>query len=350
MSYRELRHDQARQALDAEQVFAAYRTAKAEFDNRFAGSMSWKTIGGGRYLYRKVGGSGRSLGVRSPETERIFEHFQAGRARKRDLVRGLAQRLNEMAPVNRALGLGRMPVTGARILRLLDGAGLLGRAVTIVGTNALYAYERMAGVQIDGSLMATVDVDLLLDARRTLRLAAPDLSREGLIGLLRKADGSFTPSGRGSFRAVNRDGFMVDLIRPVRPDELTAADRIAFGRGDDDLQAVAIAGLAWLVNSPKRSSTVIDERGYPLALSVPDPRSFALHKAWLAARDDRDPLKRRRDEGQARLIASLVVQKLPHLRFDADDLSALPAAMRRAGGSILPDGPDEGEAALVPNW
>ena len=350
MSYKELKHDQARQAIDAAQVFSAYRAAKAELDTRFAGSMSWKAIAGGSYLYRKTGGSSRSLGPRSAETEQTFERFRAGRTRQRDLVGGLAQRLDEMAPVNRALGLGRMPVIGARILRLLDGAGLLGRAVVVVGTNALYAYEAMAGVQIEGGLMATADVDLLLDARTKLRIAAPGLSQEGLIGLLRTADTSFTPTGRRSYRAVNRDGFMVDLVTPARRDEVSAAGRTGFDGGEDDLQAVAIEGLAWLVNSPKCTAVVLDERGYPLALCVPDPRSFALHKAWLAAREDREPLKRRRDEGQARLAASLVVRKLPNLRFDGADLSALPAALRRAAGAILPGEPDERGDALAPNW
>ncbi|GJE71080.1 GSU2403 family nucleotidyltransferase fold protein [Methylorubrum podarium] len=349
MLFSDLRNEQIRQTIDAEQVFSGYRSARGELDTRFAGSMSWKSIAGGTYLYRKVHGASRSLGPKSPETEQIYESFQSGRTRQRDLVRGLATRLDEMAPVNRALGIGRVPLVSARVLRQLDGSGLLGRAIHVVGTNALYAYERMAGIRIDSGLVATGDVDLLLDARRTLKIAAPGLSSEGLLGLLRKADTSFSLMGRRSFRAVNRDGFMVDLIKPSPRDRLTDADRASLG-GDDDLHAVEIEGLAWLVNSPKQRVVVIDDRGYPLIMAVPDPRAFALHKAWLAGREDRELGKRQRDAAQAKLVAGMVAERLPHLRFDADDLSALPVALRRAAANLRSE-PDDGEdGRLEPGW
>ncbi|GJD60969.1 hypothetical protein [Methylobacterium frigidaeris] len=46
-------HEQVRQFVDAEQVFAAYRAARIELAQRFAGSMAWKTVRGHQYLYRK---------------------------------------------------------------------------------------------------------------------------------------------------------------------------------------------------------------------------------------------------------------------------------------------------------
>lgn len=355
MLFKSLRNEQIRQMIDAEQVFNGYRSARSELDARFPGSMSWKTIAGGTYLYRKVHGASRSLGPKSPETEKTYESFRNGRARQRDLVRGLATRLDEMAPVNRALGIGRVPLVGARVLRQLDGSGLLGRAIHVVGTNALYAYERMAGVRIDSGLVATGDVDLLLDARRSLKIAAPAVSSEGLLGLLRKADTSFSLIGRRSFRAVNRDGFMVDLIKPAPGNRFAEASHSRLG-DDDDLHAVEIEGLAWLVNSPKQRVVVIDDRGYPLDMAVPDPRAFALHKVWLAARADREPAKRQRDGAQAKLVAGMVAERLPNLRFDADDLSALPAALRRAAANLnsgpesRSEQPDRDDGGLEPGW
>lgn len=352
MSYNELRNDQIRQMVDVQQVFEAYQSGRSELDARFPGSMTWKTISGGTYLYRKVGGSNRSLGPKSPETEQAYASFHEGRQRQRERVQALVKRIDELAPVNRALGIGRMPSVSARVLRHLDNAGLLGRAINIVGTNALYAFERIAGVQIDSGLVATGDVDLLLDSRTRLKLTAPEMSSDGLLGLLRKADSSFEPMGRRSYRAVNKDGFMVDLIRPVPKDRLTTSGVSSFG-GDDDLHAVEIEGLSWLVNSPKHRAVVIDDRGYPLEMSVPDPRAFAIHKAWLATREDREPAKRQRDGGQAKLVARMVADRLPNLRFDADDLSALPMPMRLAARNLLShadDGEDEDEFRLEPRW
>lgn len=60
---------------------------------------------------------------------------------------------------------------------------------------------------------------------------------------------------RGSFRAANDAGFMVDLIKPMPKDRLRDRSQ---ARDDEDLQAVAIEGLTWLVNSPKHRVTVID--------------------------------------------------------------------------------------------
>ena len=87
-------------------------------------------------------------------------------------------------------------------------------------------------------------------------------------------------------------------------------------------------------------------------MSVPDPRAFTIHKAWLASRDDREAIKRKRDAAQARLVAELVTKYLPHLTFDGQDLSALPLAMRQAVNHILPvqDGVIDDAGLIEPDW
>ena len=142
----------------------------------------------------------------------------------------------------------------------------------------------------------------------------------GLLGLLLNVDPSFSLVGRRSFRSVNDKGFMVDLIKPTPKNALSTTERATLD-GEDDRHAVEIEGLEWLVDS-SRQRVVIDGRGCPLEMSVPDPRSFVIHKAWLSSREDREPIKRKRDGEQARLVAELVKERLPHLRFDAHDLTA----------------------------
>ena len=150
------------------------------------------------------------------------------------------------------------------------------------------------------------------------------------MGILRKVDRSFGPTGRSGFRAVNRDGYLVDLITAAGKDPMRISPPAArIGSDPDDLQAIEIEGLAWLVNGPKVSATVLDTRGYPVAMHVPDPRAFGLHKIWLSERTDRDPAKRLRDRAQADLIGDLVHERLSHLAFDDPALSALPSALRR---------------------
>lgn len=346
--------DQARQTVDAEQALAAYQIAREKHDRSFMGSMAWKTVNGHRYLYRKRHGIWSSLGPQSPETERIHRQFLIGRLRSRSRVAALAKRLDDMAPVNRALGLGRVPLMAARILRRLGQAKLTGTALTVVGTNALFAYERLAGVRITSGYLATEDIDLLYDARVRLKLVALDVAREGLVGLLRKVDRSFDVMTKGGFRAVNRNGYMVDLIAPLPKDRMATSPRNRLGSDDSDLRAVEIEGLLSLVNSPKTMVTLIDERGYPLTMKVPDPRAFALHKAWLAKRPDRDPLKRLRDTAQAGLVATLVTTRLPHLRFDDSALSALHPDLREEAATLIKQAAsapyDDNEGPLSPDW
>jgi hypothetical protein len=336
LSFVELRSEQARQAIDAEQVFEAWRSARRERIDRFSGAMTWKRVSGRDYLYRKPSATWKSLGPRGPETERAYRSFHEGRSRLDERLAALSRRLDEMAPVNRALALGRVPLIAARVMRALDLAGLMGTLLEVVGTNALFVYERLAGVQIESGELATGDIDLLFDARSRLRIA----SREGreppsLIELLRKVDRSFAPTGHSSFPAVNRDGFMVDLITPMPRDRLRAPSRQWIGPSDDDLRAVEIEGLGWLANSPKVQATLLDSRGYPLQVTAPDPRAYALHKDWLARRPDRDPLKAGRDAAQARLVAQLVATRLRHLAVPSSDLSALPAVLRDAADRLF---------------
>ena len=161
-----LTNEQRRQLIDVQQALDALRTAERELDSRFAGAMTWKTVNGRDYLFRRIGRSDRSLGPRSPETEASAAAFVAGKQATEDRIAGLLTRLQDMARVNVALRLGRVPRIVARILRRLDNARLLGSRVAVVGTNAMFAYEAAAGVTFSSGLLATGDIDFALDARR----------------------------------------------------------------------------------------------------------------------------------------------------------------------------------------
>jgi hypothetical protein len=327
---------QTRQLIDSEQAYLAFRAAQREYRQRFTGAMTWKGVGSHQYLYRKKEGIWRSLGPRSPETERVYEQFRAGRAKLKARRKSLDEAIRAMAPINRAMRLGRVPWTSARILRRLERAGLLGEGLRVAGTHALYAYERMGGVHFHSQTVTTADIDLLRDSRAVLSFTSSDVRDASLMELLRRIDASFEPAAAGSFRAVNDKGFMVDLITPALRNP---ARPIAAEKGNaDDLTAVEIEGLAWLENSRAVEQVVIDERGYPLTVIAPDPRAFALHKAWLARRDDRDPAKRRRNAAQAEAVVEMLLRFQPHLGFDDPALKAFPATVRKLGAELVKAG------------
>lgn len=315
--------------------------------------MRWVSRKSGEYLLRKINKQEKSLGPRSADTARIIEAFEKGRAENTDRLQGLAQRLNELAPINRAMGLGRIPKIAARIIRAYDELDLVGKQILIVGTNAMFAYEAAAGVHFSSDLLATGDVDLLLDARRQLRLAAVDrtVSENGLFGVLRRVDTSFATRGRGDFRASNRDGYLVDLICPQPKDPLREAPN-RLTDAVDDFVAAEIKGLAWLANAPRYSECVIDDDGFPVQIATIDPRVFALHKAWLAEQDDRSALKRHRDRSQAEAVGEMS-KKYLNLSFDSHQLAVLPAAIRRLSDRLVPkpsSEPIEIKRSTRPDW
>jgi hypothetical protein len=347
MIMNELNGEQRRQLIDTQQAYGAWREAHLDHNRRFLGSMRWAAREGADYLLRKIGRSEKSLGPRDPKTEAAYRAFVEGRKENKSRLEGLSQRLNNIAPVNRAMGLARIPAIAARILRQCDERGLLGKQLFVVGTNALYAYEVLSGVHVQSDLLASGDIDLLLDARRHLSLALAGVRADGLIGLLRKVDRSFSASPR-SFRAANRDGYMVDLIRPEARDVFRDHKAAALTDLPDDLEGAAIFGLSWLINSPKLDAVAIDERGYPVRVVVIDPRAFALHKAWLSARPDRDPLKAPRDLAQAK-AAALIATRYLRRSFDDPDLAALPASLRERAALLATAGSGESTSG-TPDW
>lgn len=88
-----------------------------------------------------------------------------------------------------------------------------------------------------------------------------------------------------------------------------------------------MASEEWLVNAPKLDIVAVDENGQPVPFRVPDPRAFALHKAWLSQQLNREPLKKPRDLAQARAVAQLVREYMPHLSF-AEALTSLHGDVR----------------------
>jgi hypothetical protein len=327
MDFQELNNDQRREAINAQQRYTTQREAKARLDS-FRGSMVWSQSKGREYLVRShynQAGIRRqsSLGPRAPETERIKLEYDRGRGEAEKRLKDINDVMARQAAINRAVGLARVPLVGAKIIRALDNTGMLGSGIRVVGTNAIYAYEAVAGVRIDSGLTTTEDIDLLLDSRGGLTfVATDDISDRSLLRVLQKVDHSFQKS-RQTFRAVNRDGYLVDLIKPLRNPPWAAGGE-AIGIDPSDLTATEIEGLAWHESAPSFEAIAIDEKGEPLRIVATDPRVWAAHKLWLSKRTDRDAIKRRRDEAQAHTIAALVAKYLPNLPYVAEQLKMLP--------------------------
>lgn len=338
MEFHELNNDQRRETVNSRQRYQGLQEAKVRAQG-YRGSMVWSKIKGREYLIRSAYGRygvrrQSSLGARSAATERIKAEYDRGRQEVARHLTELRAVLKRQSAVNRAVGLGRVPVTASRIIRAIDAAGMLGSALRVVGTNAIYAYEATAGVRIDPGLTTTEDIDLLFDSRRRLTFAATDAGvQRSLLRVLQKVDRSYQRTPQ-TFRAANREGYLVDLIRPKRdPPWQSKPDRV--GNDPSDLVAVQISGLEWHENAPAFESVAIDEKGEPLRIVTTDPRIWAAHKLWLSQQLDREPVRRRRDEAQARVVGRLVARYLAHLQFLPEELRMLPRGIAQEAASLF---------------
>jgi hypothetical protein len=325
--YSALSEQQSRSYVDLVQVYETYAEVQRQLGD-LDYSLHWKVLRGKTYLFKRLDakGNGRVIGPRDPETEQTLTAFRARKSELKSRHASLKARLAEHARLARALHLTRVPRTAAGVLRVLNRHGLLGRNFIVVGTNALYAYEAAAGARFDSAVMDTADVDFLWESRARLSLAA-DTRGAGLIGILRQADRSFQVARARGFRAATRDGYMVDLLKPLPRDLIGDESRGSIG-GDDDLFAAETRNLAWLLSASKFRATAIGMDGFPVPLVVPDPRLFALHKLWLAEQRDREPVKKGRDRAQGRAVLQLLLERLPQYPLDARVLQGLPLEVR----------------------
>lgn len=324
MFFKEMADNQRRVFIDTVQLYQAFMDTFQK-SRSYTGGMHWKKSKGREYLFktRDRYGYGKSLGLRSAKTEKILDDFRQAKKNLKERMAFFKERLKEQARFCKAAMIQRVPRVVTNILRLLDQQNLLGKNIIVVGTNALYAYEASAGIFFDSPIMATRDMDILWDIRPKLTLAADDKTEPGgLLSILRKSDRSFELSGSQPFQAVNRNGYMVDLIK-AEPKRLMIKERRRMG-GPGDLEAVELRNLQWLLSSPKFSQVVIGDDGYPSAMTVPDPRAFALHKFWLSAQPDREPVKKQRDRDQALAVVRLVIQHLPQYAFRKAELKIFP--------------------------
>lgn len=309
MSYLAFQAEQSRVAINATQLFEALEHHRAQ-ERHTQGSMHWKRINGKEYLYRGyTGGKNRSLGPRSPETERIKQSFDDSKANYQTRETALKEQLQLHTAYIRANRLNRFPVTGARVLRALQRKGIPFR---VIDTNALYAYEARAGVLIEPEHLATADIDVLMNARQGMRIVAA-LEGDTLLSVIQSSDRTFAPlSGTPfEFRAANAQGYLVDLI--TQADSPMALSEFERHLESSDLRPVGIGSLKWPIASPHFDAVVFDDRGMPLRLTTVDPRAFVLHKWHVSQQPDREPMKRHRDEAQARLVANLLHRELREL-------------------------------------
>ena len=320
MDILELDNEQRKYLVDTQAAYRNYREAEQD-KRRLRGSMTWKHVAGHDYLARsKQAGRWKSLGPRSLETEKTYEAFYAQKTAANERYRRLREQIKRRVRYAKANKINRVPKSAASVLRVFEQNDV---PVLVAGTSCLFAYEVMAGVQFDSSLTATEDLDLIFHPQRRLRIMC-DAKPHTILSLLQRADKSFAKARHASFRAINKAGFMVDVITfPLRP--LTRNPNLETAPGD--LEVVEIEKLDWLASAPVLEIIAIAEDGIGVRMRVPHPACFAMHKWLIAQKPDRSPVKKPRDLSQAAAMVRLIDQYLPQYALSEAVLSVFPQTL-----------------------
>ncbi len=331
--FSDLSANQAKAFVDAEQAYRAMQDAQEKMRS-YKGGMHWKTVKGHQYLYRTLDskGTAKSLGPRSAHTEALHFGFHSRRSELEERMTLLQARLLEQKRMSRALRVGTAPRVLAEVCRALCENDLMGKNVLIIGTNAMYAYEALAGVRLHNDVTATQDMDVLFKHKSRLTAVARNMGPEGFFGVLKGVDKSFEMSHTQAFRAINADGYMVDLIRqtptpPWKPEPHNMGEQDAFIATD-------IPNMKWMLSAPSLRQFVVADNGLPFEMEVPDPRAFMLFKHWLSLQPDREPVKKPRDAAQAQVMAVLLRDRLPQFKLESAAFKGFPKALLEGFGRL----------------
>lgn len=310
LEFIEFNPDQNRLLADASNQYDQWLSAKRT-DTQYAGIwMTFRDKNGTDYLTsgHSNGVNQKSHGARSPETERQLIEFNEGKAQSKVMLEAIQARLAERAPQLKAVRLGRILAPLAQVIREFDVQGMVGPSLIVAGTHAITAYEALAGHFFDSALTATEDLDFVWHrSGKGAELIVKPGESTALLKHLKTVDTSYTVNTERTFQVRNAKGLVIDFIS----DEAGAANA-----PKEYLKPIAIKGQEWLTGADTVSVVAIDTNGLPVKLVVPDPRVFALHKAWVSERPDRNPLKKSKDMNQAIAVASLVKRFLPQYPFD----------------------------------
>ncbi len=292
---------QLRCLIDVRDAYEATMGLWRELD-ALAGHMKWRAAKGKDYLWHSKGyGSGESLGVRSSETERIYETHRRAKAETKERLGATEPDLKRAAAMYVAAGLPVIDTWSAKLFQHLDRERLMGTLVMVVGTNAMPVYQIEAQRKTGQRLHSTRDTDLAW--------ATDSASEDPILWpALKEFDPMFRINFERPFQALNKAGREVELL--AAPSRLTALAAEPF-------RPLPLKEQEWLLMGEPLRHVVCSLDRTASAVVVPDPRFFALQKAWLSKKPERDPLKKPKDINQAKLLWSWLTD-MP--RFPVDEV------------------------------
>ncbi len=301
-----------RQPLEVQTIYAELLEQLAAYEASRAighapGSFVTKTIKGREYYYFQHMGPGGTkrqtyLGRRDESLDNLAERFAEGRANVADDLHSIER----LAALLRVGGAMLTDVPSSRVLRTLADAGVFHSGGVLVGTHAFVVLGNLLGVRWDSSLR-THDVDIAVD--RSLDIAVPGVAVD-VPSALESLEMGFLPvpglepdTPTTSFK-VRGQSLRVDILTPSTGSHSQPVSLPRFATS-----AQPIRFLDYLIESSVPAAVV---NGGVVAVNVPDPARFALHKLIVAEeRPVAMSAKRAKDLSQSAQLLEVLLQDRP---------------------------------------
>lgn len=250
------------------------------------GTLTRKTVKGKEYWYRQRYSRGQAvqeyIGPSTPETQQKISSLRESQKERKNQIRHLILQERKRISLMRRAGLPVLDPFVASLMERLSQSSLIYKGGVLVGSYAFAAYSGMLGRIFEKGSLKTLDIDLVRDTHRIakesplIELVHP----KGFIAIRGKNFYSVPGLSRKSLPSsfVGPGGLRIDFLTPLRgkPRENVPLPDIPH------VGAKPLHFLDFLITDSVES-VLLGPRG-GIAVTIPDPCRFAIHKLIVAAR------------------------------------------------------------------
>ncbi|MEA1916339.1 MAG: GSU2403 family nucleotidyltransferase fold protein [Campylobacterota bacterium] len=305
--------DQRKTYINSEMQYRSYLEKQVRYNKSFRFRMGWNKSQDKEYLFKECLDTKKrvSLGRKSKETLEIFEAFNRQKKEMKLSLKQSKDLLLKNEKINKFTKISRVPNVLVNLFRRINELGLDDKII-VIGTNSLYSYEAYCGVFIEEQHLATFDIDVFNKRDKKISFALKEkLPKKTLKSILFDVDKSFKISKEASYRFVNDDDIVVEIITPISKKELS----------NDSFSGVInleIDGTKWLESSKLHKQMLVGLNGKCAFVSTINPLEYAVYKKWLAEHERKDLMKKQRDIKQSQLVTKLIQEYIPIIDIEED--------------------------------
>lgn len=298
--------DQRKTYINSEMQYKSYLEKQVRFNKSFRFRMGWNKSQGKEYLFKECLDTKKrvSLGRKDEKTLTTYELFKKQKKELKASLKQSKELLLKNEKINKFTKISRVPNVLVNLFRRINELGLDDKVI-IIGTNSLYAYEAYCGVFIEEEHLATFDIDVFNKRDKKISFALKEkLPQKTLKGILLDVDKSFKKSKEVSYRFVNDDDIVVEIITPIYKKEMQSDDF-------SGVMNLEIDGIKWLESSKLHKQMLIGQNGKCAFVTTIAPLEYAVYKKWLGEHERKDLMKKQRDIKQSYLVTKLIQDYIP---------------------------------------